>query len=448
MRRIVVIGGGAAGASAAARARRIDHSAEITLVESTGMITHAPCGIPYALYGLVPSYETLKTYSPERFASERRVNVLTNTTATAIDPDNRIVEVKSNGRIYKLGWDALVLAVGAKPIIPKMEGVDEVRPITLRHPEQVPGAQKRLAKAGRVAVVGGGYIGLEISEALIEMGKKIILFEMLDRILPASLDKDIAKTVEDYMISAGIDLHLRERVSALGLKDGRVMVITDAGEYEVDDVVMGIGVRPNVELAMTAGVKLGQTGAVATDEYMETNVTGIFAAGDLVEKHHLLLGRRVYLPLAPVANKEGQVAGANSISRGLLKMRGIVGTAVTKFRDLYIASTGLSAQEAESYGLDYESATINTRTKAGYYPGAAPASVKMVAEAGSGKFLGVQAVGNDPVVASYIDIAAAAIARGMTIEDLFFMDIGYMPATAPVWHPLIVAARVLSKGRF
>jgi CoA-dependent NAD(P)H sulfur oxidoreductase len=235
------------------------------------------------------------------------------------------------GESISLGWDALVLAVGAKPIIPKMEGVDEVRPITLRHPEQVPGAQKRLAKAGRVAVVGGGYIGLGISEALIEMGKKTILFEMLDRILPASLDKDIAKTVEDYMISAGIDLHLRERVSALGLKDGRVMVITDAGEYEVDDVVMGIGVRPNVELAKTAGVKLGQTGVVATDEYMETNVTGIFAAGDLVEKHHLLLGRRVYLPLAPVANKEGQVAGANSISRGLLKMRGIVGTILTSF---------------------------------------------------------------------------------------------------------------------
>ncbi len=448
MRRIVVVGGGAAGASAAARARRLDPSVEITLVESTGMITHAPCGIPYALYGLVSSYEMLKTYSSERFASERRINVLTNTTVTSIDLGNRTVDARRNGRIYRLEWDALILAVGARPIIPNMEGVDEVKPITFRHPEQVSEAQKRLARTRIVAVIGGGYIGLEIAEALLEMGKKTILFEMMDRILPSSLDKDTAKIVEDYLVSAGVELHLGERVTALGVRDGRVRVATDSGEYEADDVVLGLGVRPNVELARAVGVKLGQTAAVVTNEYMETSVEGVFAAGDLVEKYHLLLGRRVYLPLAPVANKEGQVAGANSVSRGSLRMRGIVGTAVTKFRDLFIARTGLSEQEAESHGFNHESATINARTKAGYYPGAAPVSIKMVAEAGSGRILGVQAVGNDPVVASYIDIAATAIARGMTIDDLFFMDIGYMPATAPVWHPLIVAARVLSKGRF
>ncbi|GBC71162.1 NADH oxidase [Candidatus Calditenuaceae archaeon HR02] len=448
--RVIVIGGGAAGASAAARARRMDPEAEVTLIERTGMITHAPCGIPFAISGLVQSYRMLRTYSPERFASERRIRVLTNATVTSIDVDGKRVEVSlGDGRTEKLSWDSLVIATGAKPLIPRgLEGVEEARPVLLRHPEDVVEAQRRLSGASKVAVLGGGYIGVEAAEALIDLGKKVTLYEMMDRLLPTAIDGDVSRVLEESVRRAGVDLRLGQPVRALRRRSDGIAVITDAGEEVFDEVVMGLGVRANADLAVSAGVKLGATGAVETDEFMRTNLEGVFAAGDLVEKHHLLLGKRVWIPLAPAANKEGQVAGANAVVPGSLKMRGIVGTAVTKFRNTYVARTGLSETEARANGFNVESTLIKARTKAGYYPGGVEVTVKMVAQSGSGRLLGVQVVGDDPVVAGYADVAATAITAGFTIEDLFFTDIGYMPATAPVWHPLIVAARTLSGGRF
>ncbi|MEM0450442.1 MAG: FAD-dependent oxidoreductase [Nitrososphaerota archaeon] len=450
VKRVVVIGGGAAGSSAAARARRLDPEAEVTLVERTGMITHAPCGIPYAISGLVPSYRMLRTYSPERFASERRIRVLTNATVTSIDVDGKRVEVSlGDGRTEKLSWDSLVIATGAKPLIPRgLEGVEDARPVLLRHPEDVVEAQRRLSGASRVAVLGGGYIGVEAAEALIDLGKKVTLYEMMDRLLPTAIDGDVSRVLEESMQRSGVDLRLGQPVRALRRRSDGIAVITDAGEEVFDEVVMGLGVRPNADLAVSAGVRLGATGAVETDEFMRTNLEGVFAAGDLVEKHHLLLGRKVWIPLAPAANKEGQVAGANAVVPGSLRMRGIVGTAVTKFRNTYVARTGLSETEARANGFNVESTLIKARTKAGYYPGGVEVTVKMVVQSGSGRLLGVQVVGDDPVVAGYADVAATAITAGFTIEDLFFTDIGYMPATAPVWHPLIVAARTLSGGRF
>ncbi|MCS7117940.1 MAG: FAD-dependent oxidoreductase [Thaumarchaeota archaeon] len=446
--RVVVIGGGAAGASAAARARRLAPDAEVTLIEASGMITHAPCGVPYALSGLVPSYRMLRTYSPEKFASERGIGVLTNSVAQDVDPDGRTVLVRRNGETVRIKWDALVLATGARPLVPRIEGLEDVRPLTFRHPEDVPGATSRLERVKRVAVIGGGYIGVELAEALVDMGKEVSLFEMMERLLPGPFDPEISRVLEERVRGAGVRVHLSEPVRALSRRSEGVVVNTDSGSYEVDDVVIGVGVRPNVDLALKAGVKLGATGAVETDDLMSTNVDGIFGAGDLVEKYHLVLRKKVWMPLAPAANKEGQVAGANAVSRGSLRMRGIVGTAVTRFKDLYLARTGLGQEEASKNGFDVESTTIVAKTKAGYFPGGVEVTVKMIAERGSGRVLGLQAAGRDPVVAAYADIAAVAIERRMSTEDVFFSDIGYMPATAPVWHPLIVAARTLSKGRF
>ncbi|MCS7094375.1 MAG: FAD-dependent oxidoreductase [Thaumarchaeota archaeon] len=446
--RVVVIGGGAAGASAASRARRLAPDAEVTLIEASSMITHAPCGIPYALSRLVPSHRVLRTYSPERFASERRIEVLTNAVAEDVEVEGHTVLVRRGGSVTRIRWDALILATGAKPLVPRIEGLESVKPLTFRHPEEVPDAASRIERSKRVAVIGGGYIGVELTEALVDLGKDVLLFEMMDRLLPGPFDPEISRILEEAVRGNGVEVHLSEPVRALSPRGERIVVQTDIGSYEVDDVVMGIGVRPNTDLALKAGVRLGTTGAVETDELMSTNVDGVFAAGDLVEKHHLVLKRKVWIPLAPAANKEGQVAGANAVMRGSLRMRGIVGTAVTRFKDLYLARTGLGQEEASRNGFFVESTTIVARTKAGYFPGGVEVTVKMIAERGSGRLLGLQVSGRDPVVAAYADIAAVAIERGMSTEDFFFSDIGYMPATAPVWHPLIVAARTLSKGRF
>lgn len=447
MTRVVIIGGGAAGASAAARARRFDPSAEITMIEAGSMITHAPCGIPYAISGVVPDYKSLMTYTPEEFEKERNVKVLVNTKAIDVDPDKRTVVISRGNNTEKLQWDKLIIATGARPLVPKIPGVDLSGILTVRLPDDVPVIKSELEGATTVGIVGGGYIGVEIAEALLHLGKRVVLFEMMDRLLPAALDADMAAILADEMKKRGVELHLGEKVVEFRGVGGRVSaVVTEKGEYKVDKVVMAVGVRPDVDLALKAGAKLGETGAVAVNEYMETSATDVYAAGDVAEKVHKLTGRKVWIPLAPSANKEGQVAGGNAVKGRVLRFPGVVGTAVTKFFDLYIARTGLSEEEAQRLGIKYEKAVIKARTKAQYYPGYAQVHVKMLADS-SGRILGVQALGWDHVVAAYADIAAVAIERGMTIEDLFFADIGYMPATAPVWHPLIVAARVLSKGR-
>lgn len=444
MARIVVIGGGAAGASAAARARRLDPTAEIILIERGSLITHAPCGMPYAIAGIAKG--ELATYSPEKFEKERNIKVYTNSTVTHVDVDKKYVTVERGGRIEKIQWDKLVIATGAKPIVPKMPGVDLKGILTMRHPDQVAELRGHLEKAKTVAIVGGGYIGIEMSEALLEMGKKVYMFEKFVHPLPAALDPDVAAIVAEEMIKRGVELHLGERVVEFRGSSHVNAVVTEKGEYPVDEVILAVGVEPNVELAVSAGVKLGETGAVYVNEYMETSVPDVYAAGDAVEKVHKITGRRVWIPLAPTANKEGQVAGGNAARGRVMKFPGVVGTAVTKFYDMYIARTGLGEVEATRLGYRVQSALIKARTKAHYMPGGGVVHVKLVAEESSGRILGAQVVGWGQIVSAYVDIAALAIQSGYTISDVFFSDIGYMPDTAPVWHPLIVAARVLSRG--
>ena len=446
MKKIVVVGGGAAGASAASRAKRLDPSSEVILVEKSDMITHAPCGIPYYIEKLVNERNDLVTYTAEQFEKERGIKVYLNSEVIDIDVDKRSIEILKNGSREKITWDRLILAMGAEPSKPPVPGTDLDGVLTIHHPAEADYLRKKIEDMRIVAVIGGGYIGIELAEALHQIGKKVLLFELMDQLLPTSLDKDMASIVAEYMRSKGIELYLSEGLREI-IGRGRVeKLITEKGEYAVDGVFLATGVKPNNSLAKKIGLKLGVAGAVEVNEYMETNIPNIYAAGDLVEKYHKILKKKVWIPLAPAANKEGLVAGANAVKGRFLRFPGVVGTAVTKFFDLYIARTGISEREASENNIKVESRVIKVRTKAHYYPGGAEANIKILVESGSGRILGAQAIGRDPVVASYIDIMAIVIERGMSIEDLFFSDLGYMPATAPVWHPLVVAARVMSKG--
>jgi NADPH-dependent 2,4-dienoyl-CoA reductase/sulfur reductase-like enzyme len=446
MKKIVVVGGGAAGASAASRAKRLDPSSEVILVEKSDMITHAPCGIPYYIENLVKERNDLITYTAEQFEKERGIKVYLNSEVIDIDVDKRSIEILKNGSREKITWDRLILATGAEPSKPPVPGTDLEGVLTIHHPAEADYLRKKIEDMRVVAVVGGGYIGIELAEALHQIGKKVLLFELTDQLLPTSLDKDMASIVAEYMRSKGIELHLSEGLKEIIGKERVEKLITEKSEYAVDGVILATGVKPNNLLAKKIGLKLGVAGAVEVNEYMETNIPDIYAAGDLVEKYHKILKKKVWIPLAPTANKEGLVAGANAVKGRFLRFPGVVGTAVTKFFDLYIARTGISEREASENNIKVESRVIKVRTKAHYYPGGAEANIKILVESGSGRILGAQAIGRDPVVASYIDIMAIVIERGMSIEELFFSDLGYMPATAPVWHPLVVAARVMSKG--
>lgn len=444
--RVIVVGGGAAGASAASRAKRVDPSAEVYLIEATDMITHGPCGIPYVISGIIDKNK-LVVYTPEVFEKERGIRVLINSKVVDIDVDKRIVEVYRNKRFEKLKWDKLILATGALPKVPGVPGVSLDNVITIRHPAYVDELIKVISDKDIVAVVGGSYLGIEVVEALLERGKKVLLFEMFNHLLSTSMDEDVASIVEGEVLSRGVELHLSEKLVEIRGGNRVENIVTDKGEYRVGAVILATGVKPNIELAKRTGLRIGETGAVEVNEYMETNVEDVYAAGDLVEKYHRVLNKKVWMPLAPSANKEGLVAGANAVKHRLLKFPGIIGTAITKFYDLVIAKTGLTEKEAKQYNISYEAKVIKTRTKAHYYPGAAEVHVKLIAEKRMGKVIGAQIIGKDHIVAGYIDIASVAIERGMTIEEIFFSDLSYMPATAPVWHPLIVASRVLSKGK-
>ncbi len=448
-KRVVIIGGGAAGASAAARARRLDPGAEIIMLDKGLFISHAPCGIPYYLGGVVKEAQDLAIYTPEEFARDRKITVKVNAEVFDVDTKNQVVYAKEGNETVKYQWDVLIIATGAKPVTLPVEGHDLNGILTLRLPHEAPRLREEVERASTVAVVGGGYIGLEVAEALRNLGKKVLLFEMMPYVLPTTFDEDMAKLIHDELIRNGVELHLGEKVVGFRGVNGHVnKVITEKGEYEVDKVVMGVGVKPDVDLAVKAGAKLGETGAVWVNEYMETTVPNVYAAGDVAETWSLITGRRIYVALAPPANKMGQVAGANAVKGRFLKFPGVLGTAITKVFNLYVARTGLTERQAREEGFKPVSATIKSRTTAHYYPGGAQVTIKMIMDEPSGRVLGVQIVGSDKLVAGYIDTAAALIGKGATIDDIFFADLSYAPPTAPVWHPLITAARVLSRGKY
>ncbi|MGC8695431.1 MAG: FAD-dependent oxidoreductase [Conexivisphaera sp.] len=445
--RILIVGGGAAGASAAARARKWSQDAEIHMFEAGSMITHAPCGIPYYVGGIVGDPSMLKTYTPSEFSKGRNVNVHVGSSVTRIDLRSRELEVEEAGSTARYGWDRLILATGARPLIPRVEGVDLKGVFTVRLPDGARELRDGLSAAGTVAVIGGGYIGLEMADAARSLGKRVLLFEAMQRVLPTTVDQDVAEVVHEELRANGVELHLSEPLLRLEGRGSVERVVTENGSYPVDAVVLAVGVRPDSALAESVGLRIGETGAVYVNEYMETSEPDVYAAGDLAETTHIVTGKRTWVPLAPPANKMGQVAGANSVSPRSLKFPGVVGTAVTKVFSYYVGRTGLSDEQAKDEGIDFESKLIKTRSAAEYYAKYETIYVKLTVERKGGRIIGGQIVSRDKIAAGYLDLMAELVGRGATLDDIFFSDLSYSPATAPVWHPVITAARVLSHGR-
>lgn len=442
--RILVIGGGAAGASAASRAKKANPNSEVYLIEETNIITHAPCGIPYAIGGLSP-INKLYLYSPEKFENERGIRVFTNTKVDEIDTDRQTVTILRNGHKEKIAFDKLIIATGAKPIKPKINGVDFEGVETIRHPVFTEVLREKINKAQRIIVVGGGYIGVEITENLLRLGKKVILIEKLSLLMEKALDKEIALILTEEVRKKGVELYLEESLVEINKKYDKLAVITDKNEYTGDLVILALGVVPNSDLAEKAGIPLGLNKAIIVDKHMETKMPGVYAAGDVAEKTNKITGEKTWLPLAPTANKEGYVAGNNAAIGNTAVFPGIIGTSITKFDELYIGRTGLTEKEALSKGIDIKAKLIKHHSKAHYYPGGKEVYVKLIVKNHDNIIIGAQVAGYTEAVAGYLDALSIAIDKSMTVEELFFADLGYMPAIAPVWHPLVTAARVLLK---
>ncbi|MFJ4501693.1 FAD-dependent oxidoreductase [Streptomyces sp. NPDC088864] len=444
--RLVVIGGDAAGMSAASQARRLRGPDElsITAFERGRFTSYSACGIPYWVGGDVTDRDDLIARTPEEHRA-RDIDLRTRTEVTEIDVAGRRVRAldRESGEAYWTGYDKLVIATGARPVRPALPGMDApgVHGVQTLDDGQALLDTLDRTEGRRAVVVGAGYIGVEMAEAMLNRGFGVTVLNRGEQPM-ATLDPDMGRLVHEAMDGLGITTVNGAEVTGVRTgPDGRAAaVVTDAAEYPADVVVLGIGVRPETELAAAAGLPLGPHGGLLTD--LSMRVTGhadIWAGGDCVEVLDLVAGHTRHIALGTHANKHGQVIGSN-VGGGYGTFPGVVGTAVSKVCDLEIARTGLREKDARAVGLRFVTATIESTSRAGYYPDARPMKVKMLAEYRTGRLLGVQIVGREGA-AKRVDVAAVALTAGMTVEQMTALDLGYAPPFSPVWDPVLVAAR-------
>ena len=441
--RLVIIGGDAAGMSAAAQARRMTSPAELEIVafERSSRTSYAACGLPYLVGGFVKAAESLVARSPQEHRANG-IDVRIRHEVTAIDSKASTVTVRDldTARESVEHYDELLVSTGASGVAPRWPGIDAEGVLQLRTLDDA-AAMERLLDAGarRAVVVCAGYIGLEVAEALLERGLEVTVVERLDAPMAAVLDADMAAGVADAMRTAGIDLRLGTAVSGFTTVGGRVTAVeTAAGPVEADLVVIGLGVRPNADLARAAGIGVGEAGGIVVDDHLRTGTPHVWAAGDCVESRHRMTGRSVVVALGTHANKQGRVAGTN-IAGGNAAFGGVLGTAITRFRGVEIARTGLSEREAGAAGFEFIGVTTEASSRAHYYPGAQPMKIKIVAERGTGRLLGAQIVGGEGA-GKRIDVFATALWTGMTVAEVGGMDLSYAPPFSPVWDPVLLAA--------
>jgi NADPH-dependent 2,4-dienoyl-CoA reductase/sulfur reductase-like enzyme len=444
--RLLIIGADAAGMSAAAQARRrreVDQL-EIIVFDRGEYTSWSACGLPYFVGDLVHDADDLIARTPQEFRASG-IDVQLEHEVVAIDVPGRALQVRGPHGARTEPFDQLVIATGAIPVRPDLPGARA----TGIHGIQTLGDGIALradvdAGARQAVVVGGGYIGLEMAEALHRRGLQVCVIERSAQPM-GTLDPDMGALVADAVRTLGIELHSGVAVESFETgADGRVTAVrTGEGAFPADIVVLGLGVRPASQLATAAGLAVGETGGIVTDRRMATSAERIWAAGDCVEVFHRVSRRPVAIALGTHANKQGRVVGVNATG-GSLTFPGVIGTAVTKLCEYEIARTGLNEREALEAGFTSVSAKIEATTRAGYYPGSQPITVKIVAEAGAHRLLGAQVIGREGA-AKRIDVLAAAIWNEMTVDEFSQLDLGYAPPFSPVWDPVLVAARQVAK---
>ncbi len=443
--RLVVVGGVAAGLSAASRARRVNPRMEIRVYEKGPDISYSACGLPYFIAGRVADADALRVYTPEFFRARRDIQVFTRHEVTEISPSRRRVTVLPlGGGLEEVPFDRLVVATGAEPSRPNLPGLELSGVFHVNDLQAALALKRFLAeeRPRRAAILGGGYIGLEMADALRQLGLEVTLFDHSANLLEA-VDEEISALVEQELVRNGVRVAKPAKVEGVtGDRSRRVRRLAwegaSGGSAEVDCVILSTGVRPRARLAEAAGLRLGVAGAIAVNEFMESSAAAIYAAGDVAEARHLVSGKPVYVPLGTTANKQGRVAGENAAG-GRARFGGIVGTAAVKVFNLEVARTGLSHAEARAAGFDVAVASIRASTRAGYL-GGQPMAVRLLADRATGRLLGAQ-IASPEGVAKRVDILATALHAHMTVEQIASLDLSYAPPFAPVWDPVLIAAQ-------
>ena len=444
--KIVILGGVAAGAKAAAKSRRLLPEAQIDLYTDDTHISYSTCGLPYYIEGNFEDYRLLLVVSPEDF-EKKNVHIHLKNRAMKIIPEANQVLIQdlTTQRAFLVDYDKLIIAVGARPIIPKIKNVNLPNIFTLRKIEDGIAIKEKALSSKHATIVGGGYIGIELLEALVKQNLKVTLVEYSPYVM-TTFDEDMSKLIQEQLNSINnnrFEIMTSEIVTEFsGDIDGVKSVKTGTGkEFDTDFVVLCTGATPNVEIAKDAGIDLGVTGAIKVNERMETSIKDIYACGDCVEEHLVVSNSKIWLPLGSNANKEGRTAAINACG-GDDKFYGVLGSSVTRCLDLTMSMTGLTEKKAVS--LDYSpiSVTVTKNDKVGYMPNVNNITLKLIADKNTGKLLGGQAVGAGDAD-KRINALAAALLAGMTVDEFYKNDLTYAPPFSPTIDPLLNAAQIL-----
>lgn len=440
--KVLIIGGNAAGMSAASAVRRLSKESEIVVLEKDAYISYASCSLPYYISDDVKSVEKLFALTADEARRERGIDVRLFKEATEIDIGGKRVIAKDvkSGFLESYDFDKLVIATGASPIIPNFEGVNLKGIFTIRNINDGIAIKNFISdrRPKEAVIVGGGYIGLEMSESLRKRGLNVTVVEKMDRLL-GTMEKEVSEKVESVLQKEGVTVMKNVSVKAFYGKEGYVRsVALDSNEIPCDIVILSIGVRPNSDLAKRAGIELGVAESIRIDNFMRTNYEDVYACGDCAEAIHLVTGKRVYIPLGTTANRQGRIAGEN-VAGKKTEFKGVLGTAMTKVFELEVARTGLSSIEAEREKMDFVKVTIEGSSRSKAYPSGKPILVTYIVERSSGMLLGAQLVGEEGV-ALRVDTVASCIYNRMTVYDVASIDLGYAPPFATVWDPILIAA--------
>jgi len=442
--KVLIVGGVAGGASAAARLRRLDEHSQIIMFERGEYISFANCGLPYYIGGEIKEKSALTLQTPLSFNARFNVDVRIKSEVVSINTDEKTVAVKnhSTGEEYKESYDKLILSMGAEPIKPNIDGIDSDKVFTLRN---IPDTYKikdyiEQKNPKTAAVVGGGFIGIEMAENLLAAGLEVSLIEMADQVI-APIDYDMACDVHRHMESKGVNLFLGNGVTKISDEGNTLEISLTNGEINAEMLVMAIGVKPESKIAKDAGIEVNKRGSIIVDKQMKTNKQDVFAVGDAIEITDFVTGNKGFVPLAGPANKQGRIA-ADNICGIQSTYEGTQGSSILKVFDLTVASTGVNEKTAKTVGLNYDKVYTYSASHAGYYPGATNMAIKTIFEKETGKILGVQIVGYDGVD-KRCDVFATAIRAGMTAFDLTKLELCYAPPFGSAKDPVNMVGFVI-----
>lgn len=442
----IIIGGVAGGATAAARIRRADEGAEIVMLERGKYISYANCGLPYYIGGVISDRERLFVQTPESFGKRFNIDVRVENEVVEIQPKEHAVTIRrKDGSLYKETYDKLLLSPGASPVRPPLPGIDSEGIFTLRNVNDTDRIKTYLTTKSvkRAVVVGAGFIGLEMAENLHHAGVDVSVVEMGNQVM-APVDFSIAAHLHQHLTQKGVSLYLEQAVAAFERKGNEIRVILKSGETIVADmVILSIGVRPETTLAKAAGLRIGETGGIWVDEYLQTSEADIYAVGDAIEFPHPITGKPWLNYLANPANRQGRIVADNMVEGNKYAYEGAIGTAIAKVFDMTVASTGLAAKRLKQLGMEYAVSVTHSGSHAGYYPDALPLTVKLVFHPKTGKLYGAQSVGYDGVD-KRIDQIALLIKQGGTVYDLIRLEHAYAPPFSSAKDPIAIAGYVAS----